>query len=295
MGRGHGRGSARAAELRRVGDLARALSDIEHGRVSERAPEPRGGTVVGVVGPPGAGKSTVISALTARARGAGETVVVLAVDPSSPITGGALLGDRVRMGAHADDPSTFVRSFASRGYPGGLAAAIPAAVDCALTHGWNRIFVEPVGGGQNDIDIAGAVDVVLLVVSPESGDEVQTLKAGVLEVADVVVVNKCDRAGATSLVRALSDAPGHGERPCLAISAQSDDGIDELTRVLGERGALAVAQPDAAVLNAVLNDVTASVRASLADGRGRAEVLALARRGERRAAARRALAMVSDD
>lgn len=296
MASGRDGANGRVDQLKRIGDLARALSQLEQGLAVDAPPEPRTGTVVGVVGPPGVGKSSLISSLAARARRDGHTVVVLAVDPSSPITGGALLGDRVRLGAHADDLGTFVRSFASRGYPGGLAAAIPAAVDCALARGWDRVFIEPVGGGQNDVDIAGAADVVLLVVSPESGDEIQALKAGVIEVADVVVVNKADRPGATPLVTALRNSLGRrGERPCFAVSAQDDESIDELAAALATRGAAHAVRSDAAVLTTVLNDATAAVRAQLTQGAARAEVLGLARRGERREAVRRALTLATDD
>ena len=271
-----------AADLRRTTALARALSEVERGGLGLPSPARDGSAVVGLVGPPGVGKSTLISSLVAKARARGERVVVLAVDPSSPVTGGALLGDRIRMARHSTDAGTFIRSFASRGHPGGLAAAVPAAVGTALALGWDRVFIEPVGGGQNDIDVAASADRVVLVVSPESGDDVQTLKAGILEIADVIAVNKADRPGAEVLRGALrSQLRGPVSRSVVLVSASGEVGIDELdelTRVTDPGGAR---RREAAQLSAVLNDAAVRLRARLEDESLRAQVVALARNGER--------------
>ncbi len=152
--------------------------------------------VVGLTGAPGAGKSTLAAALVGLLRGAGQKVAVLAVDPSSPLSGGALLGDRVRMQAWATDPNVFVRSMASRGATGGLAPATPDAVRVLAACGWPWVLVETVGVGQAEIDVREVADTTVVVVAPGWGDDVQAEKAGLFEVADVFVVNKADRPGA---------------------------------------------------------------------------------------------------
>jgi LAO/AO transport system kinase len=159
---------------------------------------PRGGKahVVGVTGPPGAGKSTLVSALIAELRSAGRSVGVIAVDPSSPITGGALLGDRVRMQAYASDPDVFIRSMAARGHAGGLASTSAAAAAVLDAVGFELILLETVGTGQSEVEVAASADTTVVLDAPEMGDEVQAIKAGLLEVADIVVVNKGDRPGA---------------------------------------------------------------------------------------------------
>jgi LAO/AO transport system kinase len=159
---------------------------------------PRGGKahVVGVTGPPGAGKSTLVSALLAELRSAGRSVGVIAVDPSSPITGGALLGDRVRMQAYASDPDVFIRSMAARGHAGGLASTSAAAAAVLDAVGFELILLETVGTGQSEVEVAASADTTVVLEAPEMGDEVQAIKAGLLEVADIVVVNKGDRPGA---------------------------------------------------------------------------------------------------
>jgi LAO/AO transport system kinase len=275
-------------DLQRVRQLAEALSAAERGEPTPRATRPVGRSVVGIVGPPGVGKSSVISELAALSRGRGESVAVLAVDPTSPLTGGALLGDRVRMAAHSEDPLVFVRSFASRGHPGGLAEAIPAAVDAALALGWDQVFVEPVGGGQNDIAIASCADVVVLLVSPESGDEIQALKAGVLEIADIIVINKADRPGASSLLRVLESAGSPPDRPrCMLMSVTDGLGIKELDLALQSPRAKPGRGRDAAHLAMVMDDLVGQARASLRGPKVRADVLRLIRSGQRSAAVRR--------
>lgn len=170
--------------------------------------------VVGVTGSPGVGKSTLVDAMVRGYRESGRTVGVVAVDPSSPFSGGALLGDRVRMGAHAGDDGVFVRSMSARGTQGGLAAATMDAVRALSAAGTGVVVVETVGAGQNEVDVVTTADTVVVVTQPGSGDDVQALKAGLLEIGDVYVVNKADLPGADRAVRDLREmveaADGHG-------------------------------------------------------------------------------------
>src|SRR6185437_2960883 len=152
--------------------------------------------LVGITGPPGSGKSTLVSALIGAARAAGRPVAVIAVDPSSPITGGALLGDRVRMQAYTSDRDVFIRSMAARGHAGGLASTSTAAAAVLDAVGFDLILIETVGTGQSEVEVAAAADTTVVLEAPEMGDEVQAIKAGLLEVADLVVVNKGDKPGA---------------------------------------------------------------------------------------------------
>ena len=188
---------------------------------------------VGITGAPGAGKSSLTDCLVTTLRSRGDAVSVLAVDPSSPRTGGAILGDRVRMGAHATDPEVFIRSMATRGQLGGLAAAAPQAIRVLDASGAPWILVETVGVGQVELDIAGATDTTVVVVNPGWGDGVPANKAGLLEVADVFVVNKADRAGADAavkdLVAMLELAPAQSWRPPIVETvATTGDGVDRL-------------------------------------------------------------------
>ncbi len=182
--------------------LARLLTAVENRtEVAEAAlrrlfPMAGRAHLVGITGPPGSGKSTLVAALIAEVRRAGRTVAVIAVDPSSPITGGALLGDRVRMQAYADDADVFIRSMASRGHAGGLAATSTAAAAVLDAAGFDLILIETVGTGQSEVEVAAAADTTVVLEAPEMGDEVQAIKAGLLEVADLVVVNKGDKPGA---------------------------------------------------------------------------------------------------
>lgn len=188
---------------------ARLLSLIERGggdaRRIGRLAAPRAGAayVVGLTGAPGAGKSTLTSAIIGHLRGQGEQVAVLAIDPSSPFTGGAILGDRVRMQDHATDDGVFIRSMATRGHLGGLSLATPEAIRLldALGHRW--IIVETVGVGQVEVEVAGKADTTVVVVNPGWGDSVQANKAGLMEVADVFAINKADRPGVPETVRDL--------------------------------------------------------------------------------------------
>ncbi len=182
--------------------LARLLTAVEsRSPVAEEAlrtlyPAAAGAHLIGVTGPPGGGKSTLVAALVSVARAAGRSVAVLAIDPSSPITGGAILGDRIRMQGHAADRDVFIRSMASRGHLGGLAGTTAESAAVLAACGFELVFIETVGTGQSEVEVASIADTTVVVQAPEMGDEVQALKAGLLEVADLVVVNKSDRPGA---------------------------------------------------------------------------------------------------
>jgi LAO/AO transport system kinase len=200
-----------------------------------------GARVVGLTGSPGVGKSTSTSMLVAELRRRGDRVAVLDVDPSSPFTGGALLGDRVRMQDHAGDPGVFIRSMASRGHLGGLAWATPHALRVLDAAGFDVILVETVGVGQAEVDIAGLADTTVVLVAPGMGDGVQAAKAGILEVADVFVVNKADRDGAQATIRELRNmlALGRAEwrPPIVPTVALRGEGAAELVDALGKHHA----------------------------------------------------------
>jgi LAO/AO transport system kinase len=212
-------GSTRAA--------GRLLSLVESSRRDEVLAALDASTVrvIGITGPPGAGKSTTIAALVAAYRRQGMRVAVLAVDPSSPYSGGALLGDRIRMAAHINDPDVLIRSVATRGHIGGLSAAVPAAIRLLAALSYDLIVLETVGVGQSEIEIAALADPTVVILNPGAGDAVQAAKAGLLEVADIVVVNKADREGADQTVR---DLRAEVKVPILKLIAAQDDGIAEL-------------------------------------------------------------------
>ncbi len=223
--------------------LARLLSLVERGGAEARAvgrlTHPLGGAgyTVGITGAPGAGKSTLTNALVAQIRHDGSTVAVLAIDPSSPFTGGAILGDRVRMQDHTGDAGVFIRSMATRGHLGGLSLATLDAIRLLDATGWPWVLVETVGVGQIEVEVAGAADTTIVVVNPGWGDAVQANKAGLLEIADIFVINKADRDGATETRRDLErmlDLTGtSGWRPpVVATSATTGDGVEELWRAV---------------------------------------------------------------
>jgi len=226
--------------------LARLLTEIENrspeGEAALRSLYRHAGRahLVGVTGAPGTGKSTLVAALIGELRRAGRSVAVIAVDPSSPITGGAILGDRVRMQQHAGDRDVFVRSMASRGHAGGLAAASVAGAAVLDAVGFDVIVLETVGTGQSEVEVASAADTTVVVEAPGMGDEIQAIKAGLLEVADIVVVNKGDLPGAlraASQLRAMISAAApppaddrlRPKRPeILVASATTGEGVAEL-------------------------------------------------------------------
>lgn len=223
--------------------IARALSVVEVGGGESEALidalYAHTGTAwrLGVTGPPGAGKSTLTDRLVSMVREGGETVAVVAVDPSSPFTGGALLGDRIRMADRLDDDGVFVRSLAARGAKGGLARATEAACDVFDAAGFDVVIVETVGVGQGEVDVAEAADTVLVVLVPESGDAIQALKAGLMEIADVFCVNKADHPNAGRLVRDLRQTlslrpAADWEIPVLKTDARSGDGVNVLMDAL---------------------------------------------------------------
>jgi LAO/AO transport system kinase len=245
--------AARATELADAavaGDrraLARLLTAVENrtpvAEAAMRRLYPMAGRahLVGITGPPGSGKSTLVAAMIERVRAVGRPVGVVAVDPSSPITGGALLGDRVRMQAYAGDRDVFIRSMASRGHAGGLASTSTAAAAVLDAAGFDLILIETVGTGQSEVEVAAAADTTVVLEAPEMGDEVQAIKAGLLEVADLVVVNKGDKPGAlrtaaqlrAMLVAGASPKVGAGQarpkRPeVLVTTAATGDGVEEL-------------------------------------------------------------------
>jgi LAO/AO transport system kinase len=227
--------------------LARLLSLVEdesprvRSVIKDLLPETDGARVIGLTGAPGAGKSTVTGALLSAFRQAGHRVAVLAVDPSSPFTGGALLGDRIRMQEHATDEGVFIRSMASRGHLGGLAASTPQAVRVLDAAGFELIIIETVGVGQAEVAIASLADSVVVLLAPGMGDAVQAAKAGILEVADLFVVNKADKPDAQQVVRdlrnmvALADrADGDWKPPIVSTTATKAEGIEELVERLGQ-------------------------------------------------------------
>ncbi len=245
--------AAQLLERARAGDrsaLARLLSVVERGgepaRLVGRLAHASTGSAhtIGVTGPPGAGKSTLTSALVRVVRDAGHRIAVLAVDPSSPFTGGAILGDRVRMGDHALDDDVFIRSMASRGHLGGLSLAAPEAVRVLDAVGFGFVVVETVGVGQVEVEVAGETDTTVVVVNPGWGDAVQANKAGLLEVADVFCVNKADRPGAAEARRDLEqmlDMSVHGDwRPPVVDTVATDGtGVADLwAAILAHRDAM---------------------------------------------------------
>jgi LAO/AO transport system kinase len=200
------------------------------------APDAGRAHVVGVTGAPGVGKSTTTSGLVAAYRAAGRRVGVLAVDPSSPFSGGALLGDRIRMSEHTGDAGVFIRSMASRGHLGGLSWAAPQAVRVLDAAGCDVVVLETVGVGQSEVEVAGAADTTVVLLAPGMGDGIQAVKAGILEVADVLVVNKADREGADRTVRDLRHAVQLGEDsahvgwrvPVVRTVASDGTGVEDL-------------------------------------------------------------------
>jgi LAO/AO transport system kinase len=283
---------ARAGEPLAVGRLlSLAEGGGARGRQVASALADDGGRahVVGLTGPPGVGKSTMTSALVTVLRARGDKIGVLAVDPSSPFSGGALLGDRVRMAEHTEDPGVFIRSMATRGQLGGLAGATPQALRVLDAAGCDVVLIETVGVGQSEVDVVALADTTVVLLAPGMGDGVQAAKAGVLEVADVFVVNKADRDGAAQAVRELRHMIGFGEPgewrvPVLRTVASRGEGVDGLVAALdahrrwsdgsGERDRRRVARAEAEI-EAV---AVARLRARIRDVRGGAGLSDLAKR-----------------
>ncbi|MGD0603492.1 MAG: methylmalonyl Co-A mutase-associated GTPase MeaB [Streptosporangiaceae bacterium] len=235
---------ARAGDTRA---LARLISLVEdesprvRSVIKELLPSTGGARIIGLTGSPGVGKSTVTGALVGAFRAAGVRVAVLAVDPSSPFTGGALLGDRVRMQEHATDDQVYIRSMASRGHLGGLAASTPQAIRVLDAAGFELIIIETVGVGQAEVAIASLADSVVVLLAPGMGDAIQAAKAGILEVADVFVVNKADKPDSQQVVRDLRNmialaeqVEGGWKPPIISAVAVRGEGIDELLGRLDE-------------------------------------------------------------
>ena len=233
----------------RTGDTragARLISAVEDGSpvlrevMTALAPRTGGAYIVGLTGAPGVGKSTTTSALVTEYRARGKRIGVLAVDPSSPFSGGALLGDRVRMQEHATDPEVFIRSMASRGHLGGLAAATPQALRVLDAAGCEVVLVETVGVGQSEVEVASAADTAVVLLAPGMGDGIQAAKAGILEIGDVFVVNKADRDGADATARELNHMLALGERrepgdwrpPIIKTVAARGEGVPEVVEAL---------------------------------------------------------------
>lgn len=234
----------RAGERRAI---ATAITELE--RLSPAAPallksmQPHLGhaLVVGFTGPPGAGKSTLVNAVIAQLRAAGKTVGVIAVDPSSPVSGGAILGDRIRMTSALDDEGVFVRSLSSRGHLGGLSPAAVRVIDALDAAGQDVVLLETVGTGQSEIDVAEVADVRVVISAPGLGDDIQAMKSGLLEIADILVVNKGDRPGSEltlqQLVGALSIRAGlAGRVPVHKTTATTGEGVPELVAAIEESG-----------------------------------------------------------
>ncbi|MFI5931464.1 methylmalonyl Co-A mutase-associated GTPase MeaB [Actinoplanes sp. NPDC051494] len=238
---------ARAGDARSV---ARLISMVEDGdprlREVAAALAPSAGTaqIVGLTGSPGVGKSTTTNELVRALRVAGHRVGVLAVDPSSPFTGGAILGDRIRMQEHTTDPGVYIRSMSSRGQLGGLAAATPQAVRVLEGAGCDIVLIETVGVGQAEVEIASLADTTLVLLAPGMGDAIQAVKAGILEIADVFVVNKADRPGADATYRDIQGMLGLGERgpgdwrpQVVRATAVKNEGIDDVLAAIAKHRA----------------------------------------------------------
>jgi LAO/AO transport system kinase len=245
--------SAIAGDVRALGKALSVIEDStpEVTQLLAGIPEAGNAQIIGITGPPGVGKSTTTGALISEYRKQNLRVAVLAVDPSSPVTGGAVLGDRIRMQEHALDEGVFIRSMSSRGQLGGLSSATQAASKVLDAVGFDVVIVETVGVGQSEVDVVNAVDTVVLVLAPGAGDGVQAAKAGILEIADIYVVNKADRDGAEGVVRELRSMIGLGSRPSnlwtpeiVTTTATTGQGLPELVSAIASHQKWAIASGD---------------------------------------------------
>lgn len=267
--------SAIAGDVRALGKALSVVEDAtpEVSQLLVGLPETGKAQIIGITGPPGVGKSTTTGALISEYRKQNLRVAVLAVDPSSPVTGGALLGDRIRMQEHALDEDVFIRSMSSRGQLGGLSSATQAAAKILDGVGFDVVIVETVGVGQSEVDVVNAVDTVILVLAPGAGDGVQAAKAGILEIADIYVVNKADRDGAEGVVRELRSMLGLGSKnsnswtpQIVTTTATTGQGLPELVTAIsshqlwatqsGDREVRAVHRANLNLRRAVLTAVT---------------------------------------
>jgi LAO/AO transport system kinase len=289
-------GRAREGQQRAVARLISLVEDA-HPQLREVAkaltPHTGNAQIVGLTGPPGVGKSTSTSALLTALRKEGKRVGVLAIDPSSPFSGGALLGDRIRMTEHATDSGVFIRSMATRGHLGGLAWATPQAVRVLDAAGFDVVLIETVGVGQSEVDVVKLADTTVVLLAPGMGDGIQAAKAGVLEIADVFVVNKADRDGADTTVHDLKQMISYGRKeirgqswrqPIVRTVASKGEGVDDVVAALADhrawlesqgeltrrRVARATSEVEAIALN--------SLRVELGHLRGGEELTALAQR-----------------
>jgi LAO/AO transport system kinase len=271
--------------------LARAITAVEteseKGREILRAVQPRLGQarLVGFTGPPGAGKSTLVGAYIGELLKGGKSVGVIAVDPSSPISGGAILGDRLRMTEHAGDPAVFIRSLASRGHLGGLSPAASRIADLMDAAGKDVVILETVGAGQSEVEVAEVADVAVVVCAPGLGDDVQAIKAGILEIADVLVVNKADLPLADRTRRQLKAMlqlrASHGDVPVLSTTATSGAGVAELAAAIEAVWAAKGRPPPGTRLKRIIAEAAVrEVRARILESPLLAAVAAAVERGE---------------
>jgi len=289
-------GRAREGQQRAVARLISLVEDA-HPQLREVAkaltPYTGNARIVGLTGPPGVGKSTSTSALLTALRGEGKRVGVLAIDPSSPFSGGALLGDRIRMTEHATDSGVFIRSMATRGHLGGLAWATPQAVRVLDAAGFDVVLIETVGVGQSEVDVVKLADTTVVLLAPGMGDGIQAAKAGVLEIADVFVVNKADRDGADTTVHDLKQMISYGRKeirgqswrqPIVRTVASKGEGVGDVVAALDDHRAWLDAQGEltrrrvARATSEVEAIALNSLRVELGHLRGGEELTALARR-----------------
>ena len=232
----------KSVSLKSPRELARAISYAENELTVQVPSSTSASRVIGITGSPGVGKSTTVNALITSLSSEGKTIAVLAVDPSSPISGGALLGDRIRLGEHFLDPHVFIRSIATRGHLGGLSATIESIINIVKLAGFDYIFVETVGVGQSEVEVMKFVETVVVVMAPGMGDGIQASKAGILEIGDIFLVNKSDRDGAKETAKELESSLHLSAKPLSWIplvllgAMEKSVGITELISAINQHG-----------------------------------------------------------